>query len=57
MQLEVLPDTTTVARRAAAIIAEDARAAVTARGRFLFTVSGGRTPCLMLRALAGEDVS
>jgi 6-phosphogluconolactonase len=29
---------------------------VTARGRFIVAVSGGRTPWLMLRALADEDV-
>ena len=29
---------------------------MTARRRFLFAVSGGRAPCLMLRALAGEDI-
>jgi 6-phosphogluconolactonase len=56
MRVEVLPDSADVARRAAEIIAEDARAAVTARGRFLLAVSGGRTPCSMLRALAGQDI-
>lgn len=29
---------------------------VAARGRFVMAVSGGRTPWVMLRALAGEDV-
>jgi 6-phosphogluconolactonase len=38
------------------MIAAAARAAVTARGRFIVAVSGGRTPWLMLRALADEDV-
>ena len=33
-----------------------ARAAVTARGRFMVAVSGGRTPWVMLRALAAQDV-
>jgi 6-phosphogluconolactonase len=37
-------------------VAEDARAASAARGRFVVAVSGGRTPWAMLRALAGEDV-
>jgi 6-phosphogluconolactonase len=56
MKLEVLADADTVARKAAAIIAAEARAAVAARGRFMVAVSGGHTPWLMLRALAGEDV-
>ena len=56
MNLEVLADADTVARRAAAIIAAEARSAVAARGRFVMAVSGGHTPWLMLRALAGEDV-
>ena len=37
-------------RAAAALIAAEARAAVAARGRFTFAVSGGRTPWQMLRA-------
>src|SRR5438445_2116773 len=56
MNIEILPDADAVAQKAATIIAADARAAVTARGRFILAVSGGRTPWLMLRALAGEDV-
>jgi 6-phosphogluconolactonase len=56
MKIEVLADADAVARRAAAIIAAEARAAVAARGRFMVAVSGGHTPWLMLRALAGEDV-
>ena len=56
MKIEVLPDSDTVAREAAKFIAAEARAAVLARGRFLFAVSGGHTPWLMLRALAGEAV-
>jgi 6-phosphogluconolactonase len=56
MQIEVLADTEVVARKAAAIIAADARAAATARGRFIMAVSGGHTPWLMLRALADEEV-
>ncbi len=54
MKLEVLANPEAVARKAAARIADDARAAVAARGRFLLAVSGGHTPWLMLRALAGE---
>ena len=56
MNIEVLPDADAVARRAAGFIADAARAAVSARGRFVFAVSGGRTPWLMLRALAREEV-
>src|SRR5205814_8866938 len=43
-----------VARRAAAVIADSARAAVASRGGFVMAVSGGHTPWLMLRALAGD---
>ena len=56
MKMEVPGDADAVALRAARIIAEEARAAVTARGRFLMAVSGGRTPRVMLRALASEDM-
>jgi len=56
VKIEILDDDEGVAERAAAIIAEAARAAVVARGRFVFAASGGRTPWRMLRALAGEDV-
>jgi 6-phosphogluconolactonase len=56
MTLEVLADAEAAASRAAAIIAQDARAAFAARGRFIMAVSGGHTPWVMLRALANEDV-
>jgi 6-phosphogluconolactonase len=56
MQIEVLKDADAVASRASAIIAEQARAAVAARGRFLIAVSGGHTPWVMLRELAKEQV-
>ena len=56
MKFEVQPDEEAVARRAAAIIAPDLRAAVTSRGRFAMAVSGGRTPWRMLRALADEPL-
>ncbi len=56
MNVEVLPDADAVARRAAGVIAADARAAVAARGRFVMAVSGGHTPWVMLRDLADEDV-
>jgi 6-phosphogluconolactonase len=57
MRIEVLADAEAVAKRAAAVIAEEARIAVAARGRFLLAVSGGKTPWIMLRALATEVVS
>jgi 6-phosphogluconolactonase len=52
MQVETLADDNAVAQRAAAFIAERARAAVQERGVFTMAVSGGRTPWAMLRALA-----
>jgi len=56
MRVEVLPDPEALARRAARVIAAEARAAVAARGRFLLAASGGRTPSRMLELLAGEDL-
>ena len=56
MRVEVLANAEAVAKKAAAVIAEEARAGVAARGRFLIAVSGGKTPWIMLRALADEAV-
>jgi len=56
MKIEILADAGAVARKAAEIIAAEARAAVAARGRFVVAVSGGHTPWQMLRALASENV-
>jgi 6-phosphogluconolactonase len=56
MDIEVLADAEAVACRGAAVVAEAARQAVAARGRFTLAVSGGRTLAAMLRALAAEDV-
>ncbi len=56
MNIEILADADAVARRAASLIAGEARAAVAARGRFVMAVSGGKTPWVMLRALADEEV-
>jgi 6-phosphogluconolactonase len=56
MEIKVLASAEAVAREGAATIAAEARAAVAARGRFALAVSGGHTPWLMLRDLAGEDV-
>jgi 6-phosphogluconolactonase len=52
----VLSDVEAVAKKAAAVIAEEARAAVATRGRFLLAVSGGKTPRIMLHVLAAEDI-
>src|SRR5215831_20868939 len=56
MNTYVLADAGSVAQKAAAVIADEARTSVAARGRFVIAVSGGHTPWLMLRALADEDV-
>jgi 6-phosphogluconolactonase len=56
VKVETFNDADSVARAAAELIAADARAAIAARGRFAFAVSGGHTPWVMLRALADEDV-
>jgi 6-phosphogluconolactonase len=52
MKVETLDTTASVAERAAAMIAAEARAAVSERGRFVLAVSGGHTPWVMLRSLA-----
>ena len=49
-------DVDSVARRAAETIAEEAQAAVEARGLFTLAISGGRTPWVMLRMLSSLDV-
>src|SRR5512132_1127193 len=56
MKVEILIDADAVARKAAEIIAAEARATVAERGRFIMAVSGGHTPWKMLRALANEKV-
>src|ERR1700746_617402 len=56
MKIEIFADAQTVAEEAAKLIASDARSAVAERGRFVFAVSGGHTPWVMLKALAKEDV-
>ncbi len=56
MNIQVLADAVGAGRAAAVRIAQEARAAVTEHGRFIMAVSGGRTPWLMLRALAEEEV-
>jgi len=56
MKIDVFADEESTARAAAVMIAAEARGAVAQRGRFVMAVSGGRTPWIMLRALANEDV-
>ncbi len=50
MVIEILSDADSVARRAAEVIAGEARSAVAARGRFILAMSGGKSPWKMLRA-------
>ena len=56
MEIEVLDNADMVARKAASIIALEARRAIALRGRFILAVSGGKTPWKMLQALTNEDV-
>ncbi len=56
MKIETFPDAECVAREAAKLIAHEARTAVAVRGKFSMAVSGGKTPWIMLRHLAQEDV-
>ena len=56
MNIQVLADADAIAIAAAKIIAAKAHVAMAARGRFIIALSGGRTPCQMLRALVCEDV-
>ncbi len=56
MKIEVYADADAVARKAAKLIAKVARDAVTARSKFVMAVSGGKTPWIMLRDLAKQEV-
>jgi 6-phosphogluconolactonase len=56
MKVHTFDDVLSAARAAAVVIADAAREAVAVRGRFTVAFSGGHTPWLMLRALAGEAV-
>jgi 6-phosphogluconolactonase len=55
MHIEILNDADAVSRHAADLIAAEARASVSARGRFVVAISGGHTPWQMLRALGNEE--
>jgi 6-phosphogluconolactonase len=56
MKTEVFADETSAAQAAAKAIAAEARSAIADRGRFVMAVSGGRTPWIMLRTLAEEEL-
>lgn len=57
MIVEIFPDASSVAGSGAKWLADQARAAIADRGRFLLAVSGGKTPWLMLRELARENMA
>jgi 6-phosphogluconolactonase len=57
MQIEILPDGEAASLRGANVIAAEARAAITARGRFVLAASGGKNPWKMFRALAQEEIA
>lgn len=56
MEIQILRDPVAVAGRAADVIVSEARASVSARGRFIIAFSGGQTPAPMLRALADREM-
>src|SRR6202035_1381360 len=56
MKIEVYTDADAVALAAAKLIAKEARDAVATRRKFVMAVSGGKTPWIMLRDLAHEDM-
>jgi 6-phosphogluconolactonase len=56
MKIEVYADADAVALAAAKLVAKESRDAVAARGKFVMAVSGGKTPWVMLRDLAQQDV-
>jgi 6-phosphogluconolactonase len=56
IRVDVCANPDVAAEKAAAFIATQVTPAVSARGRFLLAVSGGRTPWRMLRALAHEPL-
>jgi len=54
--LITLPDASSLAARAAEVVAERARAAVADHGVFTFAVSGGKTPWAMFAQLTQDDI-
>ncbi len=57
MRLLVFDGDEATAQQAAALIASKARDAIAARGRACLALSGGRTPWIMMRALAAQELS
>jgi 6-phosphogluconolactonase len=57
LEIELCPSEEDVSRRAAVLIADDIRAALSSRERFVIALSGGRTPWAMLRILAEADLA
>jgi 6-phosphogluconolactonase len=55
LELEVVADERTAARRGAELIAAAGRAAVGARGSFSLAMSGGRSPWAMLAVLSDDE--
>ena len=56
MKIKVYADADAVALEAAKLIAKAAQEAVAVRGKFVMAVSGGKTPWMMLRDLAKQEV-
>jgi len=56
MKIKVYADADAVALEAAKLIAKAAQEAVAVRGKFVIAVSGGKTPWMMLRDLAKQEV-
>ena len=56
MKIKVYADADAVALEAAKLIAKAAQEAVAVRGKFVMAVSGGKTPWIMLRDLAKQEV-
>ncbi|HZV06588.1 MAG TPA: 6-phosphogluconolactonase [Gemmataceae bacterium] len=56
MNIEIYPNSGSVAERAASVIADCAWDAIAERGLFIMAVSGGHTPWTMLRRLAAALV-
>jgi 6-phosphogluconolactonase len=56
MEIEIYKDADAVALEGAKLIVKEARNAAASRGKFVMALSGGKTPWMMLRDLAQEDV-
>jgi 6-phosphogluconolactonase len=56
MRVEIFPDADAAAEHTAQFMAQAARAAIAARGRFVCAVSGGTEPWIAFRRLATQDL-